>query len=204
MTFYKKFDWGASKSPESFGSAALADSMAEGKALTPPQGKIRLILYYVVHPLRLAIYYSTPDVRMQGSEHKAFWSLGMCIFWMAAASYMTTLGLAELGNLIKVNGVVMGLTAGAWAAAYPALWSSVVVARDGQGDMVCGNALGSNVFNNYIGLGLPWLTYSLVYGLRPYGGIQDGGIVLAFVILTAVLLLFHAVVAFNDYEMRSW
>lgn len=178
--------------------------MAEGKTFTPPQGKIRLILYYVVHPLRLAIYYSTPDVRMKGSEHKAFWSLGMCIFWMAAASYMTTLGLAELGNLIKVNGVVMGLTAGAWAAAYPALWSSVVVARDGQGDMVCGNALGSNVFNNYIGLGLPWLTYSLAYGLRPYGGIQDGGIVLAFVILTAVLLLFYAVVVFNDYEMRSW
>lgn len=163
-----------------------------------------LIIYYTVHPLRLAIYYSTPDVRIKGSEHKAVWSLLVCIFWMAAASYTTTLGLAELGNVMGVNGVVMGLTAGAWASAYPALWSSVVVARDGQGDMVIGNALGSNVFNNYIGLGLPWLTYSLVNGYRPYGGIQDGGIVLAFVILTAVLLIFYVAVAFNNFEMRSW
>ena len=30
------------------------------------------------------------------------------------------------------------------------------VAKNGQGDMAVSNALGSNVFNIFLGLGLPW------------------------------------------------
>eukprot|EP01035_Chromulina_nebulosa_P019525 gene19525-25422_t len=84
-------------------------------------------------------------------------------------------GLTDIANLIGINGTVMGLTVGAWAASYPALWSSVVVARHSFGDMASCNALGSNTFNNFIGLGLPWLTYSIVYGGQSYNALQDGG-----------------------------
>jgi Ca2+/Na+ antiporter len=55
----------------------------------------------------------------------------------------------------------MGLTVGAWGASMPTLWSSVVVAKRGSGDMAISNALGANVFSVLVGLGLPWFAYPL-------------------------------------------
>ena len=88
------------------------------------------------------------------------------------------------------------------AASYPALWSSIVVAREGNADIALCNALGSNVFNNFLGLGLPWLTYSIVYNNNPYSGIQNNGVVLAFIILNVILFAFYLVVAFNSFELN--
>ena len=160
--------------------------------------------YYMVHPIRLMIYYSTPDVKIKGAKDRATLCVTMCVFWMATASYVIMLGLIELCNLIQMEPAVMGLTVSAWAASYPALWSSLVVAKDGQGDIVIGNAFGSNVFSNYIGLGLPWLTFSLLNNSTSYDGVQDGGIVLCIVILTGQLVLFYAMVAFNNFEINMW
>jgi Ca2+/Na+ antiporter len=39
----------------------------------------------------------------------------------------------------------------------PDALSSILVAKNGQGDMAVANVLGSNVFNIFMGLGLPWL-----------------------------------------------
>ena len=41
---------------------------------------------------------------------------------------------------------------------------SLLVARDGQGDMAVSNAIGSNVFDILLGLGLPWTLSCIIYG----------------------------------------
>ena len=46
----------------------------------------------------------------------------------------------------------------------PDALSSILVARNGQGDMAVSNVLGSNVFNIFLGLGFPWLMYTLING----------------------------------------
>lgn len=46
----------------------------------------------------------------------------------------------------------------------PDALSSVLVARDGKGDMAVSNAIGSNVFDILLGLGFPWLLATLVFG----------------------------------------
>jgi Ca2+/Na+ antiporter len=53
----------------------------------------------------------------------------------------------------------------------PTLWSSMVVAKKGYGDMAISNALGANVFSILVGLGLPWFLYP-IYTNKPYDGIQ--------------------------------
>lgn len=40
--------------------------------------------------------------------------------------------------------------------------SSILVARDGFGDMAVSNAIGSNVFDINLGLGLPFLIRTLI------------------------------------------
>jgi len=44
----------------------------------------------------------------------------------------------------------------------PDALSSIVVAKNGEGDMAVANAVGSNVFNIGLGLGLPWFIKTLV------------------------------------------
>ena len=46
----------------------------------------------------------------------------------------------------------------------PDLISSVIVARDGKGDMAVSSSIGSNIFDATFGLPLPWFLYSLAHG----------------------------------------
>jgi Ca2+/Na+ antiporter len=204
VTYIEGFEWGSTLTPDSFGQAVLSGVTVGSTIFIVPASYRRKFFYYLVHPIRLMIYYSTPDVKIKGAKNRATLCIAMCVFWMAAASYVIMLSLIELCNAIQMEPAVMGLTLSAWAASYPALWSSLVVAKDGQGDIVIGNAFGSNVFSNYIGLGLPWLTFSLLNHNTSYDGVQDGGIVLCIVILTGQLVLFYAMVAFNNFEMNMW
>ena len=45
--------------------------------------------------------------------------------------------------------------------------SSILVARDGYGDMAVSNAIGSNVFDINLGLGLPWFIRICIDQLEP-------------------------------------
>lgn len=40
---------------------------------------------------------------------------------------------------------------------------SVVVAKQGKGDMAVSSSIGSNIFDVTVGLPLPWIIYCLVY-----------------------------------------
>ena len=157
-----------------------------------------------MHPIRLAVYYTVPDVRSQSNCQRVRLCIIMTIAWLALASYIIVLGLKEVGDLFRVNGSALGLTIGAWAASYPALWSSVTVAKEGQGDVASCNALGSNIFSNYIGLGLPWLTYSMVHRAPAYAAVKDGGVLLAIMLLNFAALMFYVIVALNDFQLRLW
>ena len=45
--------------------------------------------------------------------------------------------------------------------------SSIIVARDGYGDMAVSNAIGSNVFDIDLGIGLPFVIKSLIDNMNP-------------------------------------
>lgn len=51
----------------------------------------------------------------------------------------------------------MGLVVVAAGTSIPDALSSILVARDGYGDMAVSNAIGSNVFDINLGLGAPFL-----------------------------------------------
>ena len=51
--------------------------------------------------------------------------------------------------------------------------SSILVARDGFGDMAVSNAIGSNVFDVNLGMGLPFLIRIAIQAGRPFQLISD-------------------------------
>lgn len=69
-----------------------------------------------------------------------------------------------IGNTFGIPTFVMGLTFLAAGTSVPDLLSSVIVAKQGQGDMAVSSSIGSNIFDVLVGLPLPWLLYNLVTG----------------------------------------
>ena len=84
------------------------------------------------------------------------------------------------------------------------LYSSMLVARQGLGDMAVSNAFGSNTFNICIALGLPWLMHVLTDGMEPYDKMQDDGIVLMLILLVIVLVIFYVVIMLCDWQIQLW
>ena len=89
---------------------------------------------------------------------KRYWvSFFMSIVWI----WLTSWGMVEFSNWfgchIGVGSFLMGLVVLAAGTSIPDTLSSVMVAKDGEGDMAVANAIGSNVFNIFLGIGLPML-----------------------------------------------
>ena len=74
--------------------------------------------------------------------------------------------VARLGCMWGVPASIMGLTVLAAGTSVPDALGSIVAAREGMGDMAVSNAIGSNVFDICLGLGLPYLIKT---------GIVEGG-----------------------------
>jgi Ca2+/Na+ antiporter len=97
------------------------------------------------------------------------------IVCIAGLSWALVEAAVMLAGALKIPPVIVALTILAAGTSAPDLISSLIVARQGRGDMAVANAVGSNVFDILIGLGLPWL---LTIGLRQAGVLQGGSVVL--------------------------
>ncbi|KAF3851861.1 hypothetical protein F7725_005216 [Dissostichus mawsoni] len=86
----------------------------------------------------------------------------------------------------------MGITFLAAGTSVPDCMASLIVARQGLGDMAISNSIGSNVFDILVGLGLPWAVQTLCidYGstihLNSRGLIFSVGLLLASVFVTVL------------------
>mmetsp|Transcript_47659 Transcript_47659/g.111229 ORF Transcript_47659/g.111229 Transcript_47659/m.111229 type:complete len:155 (+) Transcript_47659:303-767(+) len=80
----------------------------------------------------------------------------MSCVWIGALSYLMVTWATKLGCLLHINPAVMGVTVLAAGTSVPDAIASLIVASRGQGNMAVSNAIGSNVFDILLGLGLPW------------------------------------------------
>lgn len=67
-----------------------------------------------------------------------------------------------VSHILDIPEVIIALTVLAAGTSIPDMISSVIVAKQGRGGMAISNAIGSNIFDILIGLGLPWLIIILV------------------------------------------
>merc|ERR1712232_1172232 len=72
----------------------------------------------------------------------------------------------------------------------PDALGSIAVAKSGEGDMAVANALGSNVFDILVGLGVPWMIAPLRWGYSTEFTNQFCHLKWDITILLAVLLVF--------------
>lgn len=109
------------------------------------------------------------------------------ISFLAALSYVLVESAVGLGDVLNINPTLIALTVLAAGTSIPDLLSSVIVAKQGRGDMAVSNAVGSNIFDILFCLGFPWIIVLLAKG---------GSIPVATEnLLSSVFLLFATVLA---------
>lgn len=78
------------------------------------------------------------------------------IVLISALSWILVESGIAFATALGVPPVIVALTILAGGTSVPDMISSIVVARQGRGEMAVANAVGSNVFDILVGLGLPW------------------------------------------------
>lgn len=112
-------------------------------------------------PFALAFYFSIPDTRAynRGTFKWAAVSFFMSIGWIGVISVCLVDWATMVGNYLGIPVVIMGLTVLAAGTSIPDLLSSVIVAKQGFGDMAVSSSIGSNIFDILFGLPVPWMLY---------------------------------------------
>eukprot|EP00951_Prasinocladus_malaysianus_P022439 scaffold187940_cov37-Prasinocladus_malaysianus.AAC.1 len=90
----------------------------------------------------------------------------MSIVWIGVISWFMVEWCVVIGCVLGIPLSVMGVTVLAAGTSIPDALSSIVVAKQGQGNMAVANAIGSNVFDIWLGLGLPWWIFLLVQKIK--------------------------------------
>lgn len=91
----------------------------------------------------------------------------MSIVAIAVLSWLLVAQVVVIAEVFNINPTFLALTVLAVGTSVPDLIGSMVVARQGRGDMAVSNAIGSNIFDVLFGLGLPWAIV-LIWAGRDY------------------------------------
>jgi len=119
------------------------------------------------------------------------------ITWM---SYFMVEFMVKIGCLWHISDTVMGLTFLAMGTSIPDALGSLAVAEQGEGDMAVSNAVGSNVFDICMGLGLPWFI-KCVAGDGPIPIEDTDTIIPSILILVAIIVLLFTTFALSKWQL---
>jgi len=149
--------------------------------------------------------YTLWDMRIPSNRKYYGYTVMTSIAWLFVLSLILIECCTGLGLFLGLTDTIIGITVSAIGTSFPNMWSSMVVARQGLGDMAITNSLGSNIFNVCIGLGLPWVLYT---GLElkggSYTGIADDGVTMLIFVLIIVLAMYLILLISSNFVMYKW
>lgn len=155
---------------------------------TKKKAKHKQFLSYITYPIDF-ILDLLPDCRK--NEKWTFPVFGISLAVIAAASYVLVVAAESLAGSLGIPSTIVALTILAGGSSIPELISSAIVAKEGRGDMAISNAIGSNVFDILVSLGLPVFIFAVAKGsLQNVGGENiTSSIWLLFITLISVMAI---------------
>ena len=182
---------------------------SEGLSLAFPSGSshMNMVNWLFSLPLAALMKYTIPDVRVVGLAKYCYVSFLVSIIWIGVFSYFMVGWATIIGNTFGIPIFIMGLTFLAAGTSVPDLLSSVIVAKQGHGDMAVSSSIGSNIFDVLVGLPFPWLCYSIYYSIKDgkerVVSVGADGVVLSIGILVGMLVIVVGSVHFAGWKMTK-
>ncbi|XP_030764212.1 probable sodium/potassium/calcium exchanger CG1090 [Sitophilus oryzae] len=119
-------------------------------------GQWARIKWTVLYPIHFFCIYTMPDCRSEKYRNWYPFTFFVSMVWISFYSYFMVWMITIIGYTLGIPDTVMGLTFVAAGVSVPDALSSIAVIKEGYGDMAVSNAIGSNVFDILVCLGLPW------------------------------------------------
>lgn len=126
-----------------------------------PDSPLDRFFFVLSVPFKMMFVVTIPDCNKPRFA-KWYWiTFLMCIVWLGVCcAAMANLATA-IGCLWGIDAFIMGVVVLAVGTSVPDAMASIIVAKAGEGDMAIANAIGSNVFDILLGLGIPWFLYGV-------------------------------------------
>jgi sodium/potassium/calcium exchanger 4 len=165
------------------------------------QPLIERIKYYSCWPLIAALYYTIPNCRKREKQKLFGVTFFISLIWLSLFSYVMLWMITVIGYTFNVPDTVMGITFIAFGASVPDALGSLLVAKSGLGDMAISNAIGSNIFDILVCLGLPWFLRCLTIDKVDYIIVKSRGLTYASITLFATVIILILSVHLNKWQL---
>ncbi|KAJ8402709.1 hypothetical protein AAFF_G00363810 [Aldrovandia affinis] len=164
-----------------------------------PAGACNKVKWLLAWPLCLLLFFTVPDCGSPRWERCFMVSFINSTMWIAGFSYIMVWMVTVIGYTLGIPDVIMGITFLAAGTSVPDCMASLIVARQGLGDMAVSNSIGSNVFDILVGLGLPWAIQTLAIDYGTYVHLNSKGL-----IFSVGLLLASVFVTVLGVHLNKW
>lgn len=178
----------------------------EPLSIAPPGADASIkdwFMYLVCLPICFVLIISVPDVRRDGLRRYYVVSFMMSILWIAAWTWAMVWFATVIGETCGLKEHIMGLTVLAAGTSVPDLLTSVIVARQGHGDMAISSSIGSNIFDVTVGLPVPWLIYAAINNGEATE-IQNEALEISVLLLLAMLGITIIAIVLHRWVMTRW
>ncbi|XP_071402712.1 sodium/potassium/calcium exchanger 4 isoform X2 [Centroberyx affinis] len=164
-----------------------------------PRGIGSKVKWLISWPLLLLLYFSIPNCGKPRWEKYFMLSFLLSTVWIAVFSYLMVWMVTIIGYTLGIPDVIMGITFLAAGTSVPDCIASLIVARQGLGDMAVSNTIGSNVFDILVGLGVPWALQTMCVSYGSEVMINSRGL-----LYSVVLLLGSVALTVLGIHLNKW
>ncbi|XP_012679957.2 sodium/potassium/calcium exchanger 4a isoform X2 [Clupea harengus] len=182
----------------------LAEEAEEGELSSPfsvPGGAMNKLKWFICWPILLLLYFTIPNCAKPRWERFFMLSFGLSTVWIAVFSYFMVWMVTIIGYTLGIPDVIMGITFLAAGTSVPDCIASLIVARQGLGDMAVSNTIGSNVFDILVGLGVPWAIQTMAVDYGSAVQINSKGLVYSVVLLLGSVGLTVLAIHVNRWKL---
>ncbi|XP_058505259.1 sodium/potassium/calcium exchanger 3 isoform X1 [Solea solea] len=168
--------------------------------VVPDSWSVRL-KWLLSWPVSVLLYCSIPDCNLPQWQRWYLITFLSSTLWIALFSYLMVWMVTIISYTLGIPDVIMGITFLAAGTSVPDCMASLIVARQGMGDMAVSNSIGSNIFDVLLGLGFPWALRTLIVSYGSVVTINSKGLVYSVILLLASVVLTVLCVHVNHWRL---
>ncbi|XP_017793960.1 PREDICTED: LOW QUALITY PROTEIN: probable sodium/potassium/calcium exchanger CG1090 [Habropoda laboriosa] len=160
-----------------------------------------LFTWGLVYPIHFMCRATMPDCRQEKFRNWYPFTFCVSMIWISFYSYIMVWMITIIGSTLGIPDTVMGLTFVAAGVSVPDALSSLAVIKEGLGDMAVSNAVGSNVFDILVCLGLPWFIQTAMIQPGSHVNVTSRGLTYSTVSLLSTVIFLVVATHLNGWKL---
>ncbi|KAJ1522667.1 hypothetical protein ONE63_001833 [Megalurothrips usitatus] len=163
--------------------------------------QLEMARWAAVYPIHYMCRLTTPDCRLEQYRRWYPFTFVISMIWISFYSYIMVWMITIIGSTLYIPDTVMGLTFVAAGVSVPDALSSLAVVKEGYGDMAVSNAVGSNVFDILVCLGLPWFMQTALIAPGSHVNVYSKGLTYSTLSLLSTVVFLVVATHMNGWKL---